>query len=161
MASLDEVLQSHAPLLARIAASYEAEPARRQDLLQDISVALWRALPAWRGQSALRTYVARIAHNTAVDHVSRMAGRVEAALDEDAPDPAADPLHTADAQQRRARLLQAIRHLPLGQRQVLVLSLEGFSQAESAQALGIEENTVAQRLSRARRQLRDELGVRA
>lgn len=67
-------------------------------------------------------------------------------------------MHHAEAQQRRAGLVAAVRRLPLGQRQVVVLALEGFALKEIGQALGLEENTVAQRLSRARRQLNDWLG---
>lgn len=156
----DGVLREHGPMLGRIAGSYQSEPGRREDLLQEISLALWRALPAWRGEASLRTFVARIAHNRAIDYLVRHR-RVEDELDESHPDPGDDPLRHAEAQQRRRNLLEAVRQLPLGQRQVVVLALEGFSLREIGDSLGLEENTVAQRLSRARRQLRDGLGESA
>lgn len=155
------VLREHAAMLGRISASYERDPARREDLLQEISLALWRALPRWRGEASLRTFIARIAHHRAVDHVVRHKGGDGSELDEYLPDPHADPMRHAEAGQRRDNLLVAVQALPLGQRQAVVLALEGFSQAEIGQALGLEENTVAQRLSRARRQLRDTLGATA
>src|SRR3546814_19424760 len=68
---IDDVLRQHGPMLSRIAASYEFESARREDLLQEISLALWRALPRWRGEASLRTFAARIAHNRAVDPLAR------------------------------------------------------------------------------------------
>lgn len=157
MPTLDAVLADHAAMLARIAASVEADPARRQDLLQDISLSLWRALPAWRGEASLRSFVARIAQNRAVDHVARHAGRATAPLDDVHVDETADPLRQAELDQRRRQLLLAVHALPLGMRQAVVLALEGLSQREIADALGIEENTVAQRLSRARRTLRTQL----
>lgn len=152
------VLREHGPMLARIAASYESEPARRDDLLQEISLAAWRALSAWRGESSLRTFLARVAHNRAIDHLARERRALGEDLDDGLPDPGAGPLHHAEAAQRRQDLVAAVRRLPLGQRQVVVLALEGFSQREIGDALGVEENTVAQRLSRARRQLQDWLG---
>ncbi len=155
---IEEVLRQHGPMLSRIAASYEFEPARREDLLQDISLALWRALPRWRGEASLRTFAARVAHNRAVDHVGKHCRLNESELDERHPDPAANPQHHAEAQQRRDDLLAAVRRLALGQRQVVVLALEGFSHREIGQSLGLEENTVAQRLGRARRQLHEWLG---
>ncbi|RDZ27365.1 RNA polymerase sigma factor [Lysobacter silvisoli] len=157
---LDSVLREHGPMLDRIAGSYQSEPGRREDLLQEISLALWRALPGWRGEASLRTFIARVAHNRAIDYLARHR-RVEDSLDETHPDPGDDPLRHAEAQQRRRNLLDAVRQLPLGQRQVVVLALEGFSLRETGAALGLEENTVAQRLSRARRQLRDSLGASA
>lgn len=156
---IETVLREHGPMLARIAASYERDAARREDLLQEISLALWRALGSWRGDASLRTFAARVAHNRAIDHLSRHRRLGEDELDEQHPDPIADPASHAEVDQRRNALLKAVRRLPLGQRQIVVLALEGFSQREIGQALALEENTVAQRLSRARRQLRNEMGV--
>ncbi|MGY1425902.1 RNA polymerase sigma factor [Lysobacter sp. A289] len=155
---IDEVLRQHGPMLSRIAASYEFEPARREDLLQEISLALWRALPRWRGEASLRTFAARVAHNRAVDHLGKYCRLNENEIDEHHPDPAANPQQHTEVQQRRDALLAAVRRLALGQRQVVVLALEGFSQREIGQSLGLEENTVAQRLSRARKQLAEWLG---
>lgn len=155
MPTIDDVLAAHGSLLARIAASVEADPVRRQDLLQEIALALWRALPTFRGDASLRTFVARVAQNRAVDHVARHAGHMGLALDEAFVDERIDPARSAESAQRRDRLLAAVRRLPVGQRQAVVLALEGFSQREVAEALGVEENTIAQRLGRARRQLRD------
>lgn len=158
---IETILRQHGPLLSRIAASYERDAMRREDLLQEISLALWRAIGGWRGDASLRTFVARVAHNRAVDHIARHSRLGETELDDQHPDPALDPLRNAEVQQRRAGLLDAVQALPLRHRQVVVLALEGFSQREIAQSLGLEENTVAQRLSRARRQLREQMGEAA
>lgn len=155
---IEDLLREHGAMLTRIAASYEADPVRRQDLLQEISVALWKALPRWRGEASLRTFAARIAHNRAIDHLTRQRRVGEDEIDEQHPDPMADPARHTEVQQRRNDLLMAVQRLPLGQRQVVVLALEGFSQKEIGEALSLEENTVAQRSSRARRQLREWLG---
>lgn len=158
---IEDVLREHGPLLARIAGSYEAEPARRDDLLQEISLAVWKALPAWRGDASLRTFAARVAHNRALDHLSRENRARGEELRDEHPDPGASPQRHAEAHQQRQDLVAAVRRLPLGQRQVVVLALEGFSQREIAGSLGLEENTVTQRLSRARRQLAQWLGAGA
>lgn len=142
-------------MLGRIAASYEFEPGRRQDLVQEITLAIWKALPRWRGDASLRTFVARVAHNRAIDHLAQHQRLGEDELPEQQVDASADPVATTEASQRRSSLVKAVQRLPVGQRQVVVLALEGFSQNEIGQALALEENTVAQRLSRARKQLRD------
>jgi RNA polymerase sigma-70 factor (ECF subfamily) len=61
-------------------------------------------------------------------------------------------------QDEHERLAGAIRLLPDGQRAAVMLLLEGLSQREIGEVLGVEENAVAARLSRARRQLRLLLG---
>lgn len=157
--NIAEVLQAHWPMLARMAGSYAREPARRDDLLQEISIALWQALPRWRGEEGtLRAFIARVAHNRAMDALAGEQRHRGSHLDEQLPDPDADPLQQAARAQQHDGLLQAVRQLPLGLRQVVLLALEGFSQREIGQALALEENTVAQRLSRARRQLRERMG---
>src|SRR5262245_14438421 len=57
--------------MARLAAAYELDRSLRQDLLQDMHVALWRSLATFRNQCSLRTWVYRVAHNTAADFVRR------------------------------------------------------------------------------------------
>lgn len=154
-ASIESVIREHGDMLGRIAASYEPESGRCQDLLQEISLAIWSALPRWRGEASLRTFVARVAHNRAIDHLGRRLRLGEDELGDYHADPVADPVARTEAEQRRTRLVKAVQRLPLGQRQVVVLALEGFTQNEIGQALALEENTVAQRLGRARKQLRD------
>ncbi len=65
------IMREHDPMIRRIASSHEARPHLAQELVQDIHFAIWRALPAYRGDAGLRTFVARIATNRAVTHVTR------------------------------------------------------------------------------------------
>jgi RNA polymerase sigma-70 factor (ECF subfamily) len=72
-------------------------------------------------------------------------------------DPAKTPEAEATASQERALLVAAVHSLPHAMRQILTLSLEGLSGAEVADVLGISENNVHVRLSRARRALQEAL----
>lgn len=158
-----EVLREHASLLARIATSYERDPALREDLTQEIAISVWTALSGWRREAPLHCFVARIAHRRGVDHVARQVRqhRGREPLHESVADTAPSPADALDQAQSSQRLLEAIHALPLSARQVMVLALEGFSQREIGQALGIAENTVAQRISRARKQMRQQLETNA
>ena len=157
-AGFAELLREHAGLLSRIARSYEASPSLCDDLLQNISMAIWRALPAWRGEASLKTFVARIAHNCAASHVIGHTRRpASEPLTEDIADLGHGPDARADAEQRSARLQDAVRALPLSLRQAVTLALEGFSQQEIADTLGISANNVAVRMNRARSALKARL----
>lgn len=141
-------------MLGRIAASYEARPDAREDLLQDIALALWKALPKWRGEASVRSFVARIAHNRCVNHiVAQKRHRHDTILEDTVVDHRAGPHEDAVSHQRYERLQKALRRLPLGQRQAVSLMLEGFSHVEIAAALNIGVNAVDARVSRARRAL--------
>lgn len=153
------LLHEHAGLLSRIAASYEADPGLRDDLLQDIALALWKALPAWRGDASLKTFVARVAHNRGASHVVHSTRRPRTReVDENLVDPSHGPESHLQLQQKHLRLQDAVRALPLNHRQTVTLALEGFSQQETADALGISANNVAVRLNRARKALKTALG---
>lgn len=155
------LLQEHDRSLRRLAASYERDPARQEDLVQDIWFAVWRALPRFRDECSERTFVFRIAHNRAVSHVDHWQRRRTDLLDDDAPieAPDPDPEHSLSQQQRHERLRAAVQALPLSMRQVVVLTLEGLSHAEVAEILGITDNNVAVRLTRARAELARRLGT--
>lgn len=156
------LLQEHDRALRRLAASYERDPSKQQDLVQDIWLAVWQALPRFRGDCSERTFVFRIAHNRAVSHVDHWQRRRTDSLDEYAPlaAPEPDPEHALSTQQRHERLRTAVQALPVGLRQIVVLSLEGLSHAEVAEIVGITENNVAVRLTRARAALARLMGAR-
>jgi len=160
----DRLLAANGPALARLAASYTNTPSDRDDLLQEIALALWQALPAFRGESSARTFLFRIAHNRAIAYLARSQARSRArfpAADvDDVHDPAPDPESGLAREQTAARLRQAIHRLPLVYRQAIVLALEDMGFAEIAAVLGISESNVGARLTRARQLLRESLEKR-
>jgi RNA polymerase sigma-70 factor (ECF subfamily) len=127
--------------------------------VQDVYLAIWRALPSFRGDSSLRTFVARIATNRAVTHVAR-ALKLPPSLElsEDIPAPGDNPEGQVIAIDRAARLTSAVRSLPLAYRQTATLTLEGLTTKEIADVLGITTNAVAIRMSRAKDLLRVLIG---
>ena len=156
----EEIVRDHHAMIRRIVASHEASSAVIEDLVQDVYMAIWRALPAFRGESSMRTFVARIATNRAITHVAR-ASRFPTAVELSEHWPAApgdDPERHAIAADRRARLVSAIAALPLTYRQVALLALEGLAPREIADVLGISVNAVAIRLTRAKERLRAQMG---
>lgn len=148
-------------MIARIAAANEARPHLAEELVQEIYFAIWRALPSFRGQSSLRTFIARIASNRASTHVARALAVPHAAeLGEEFADPAGGPEAAAVAGDFEDRLMTVVRDLPLLSRQIVTLTLEGFGPGEIAALLGISANAVSIRLLRCKDELRKRLGER-
>lgn len=157
--AFDDVLNQHGAAIARVASAFERNPARRDELVQEILLAVWQALPRFRAEAALKTFVLRIAHNRAVEHVLQQQRELaREPLDDTLPDGQANPERRASLQQRSERLLDAVRTLPLVQRELVTLALEGLSHEEIASVLGISVGNVAVRLSRARKLLMTQLG---
>lgn len=154
---IEQIFAEHGPMITRIAATYEADPHHAADIVQEILVALWKALPHFRGEASLRTFVARIAHNRCVSHVVRQskgAGTTELSADLPAAD--AGPESSAIQEERQQALLARIRRLPLAYRAPVTLTLEGFRPAEIAELLGVSVNAVGIRLTRAKALLADQ-----
>lgn len=157
--SFDQISREYGPMIKRIACSYEADVSLAEELVQEIHVALWRALPTFRGAASMRTFVARIATNRALTHVARqMRSPTIVEVNADIPTNDANPEAQALALSKRSQLLMAVRSLPLAYRQVVTLTLEELSTTETATTLGITTNAVAIRLSRAKKLLRERLG---
>ena len=151
----ERVVADFGPLISRIAMTYEADPGLREDLVQQILLAVWQALPSFRADSSLKTFIARIAQNRAISFVAREVRRPQTAempetIEADAPSPEETAIHANE----REALVAATQQLPLPQRQVIVMLLEGFTYAEIAETLEIAPNALALRLSRAKSALK-------
>jgi RNA polymerase sigma-70 factor (ECF subfamily) len=156
MNRFEDIARQHAPLIRRIARSYESNAARAEELVQEIHVALWQALPRFRGEASLRTLVARIAHNRAISHVAREAREPRSvSLDETlhAADPT--PEQQVTRQDLKTKLEAAVQRLPVSLKVAATLALEGFTPEEVAEVLGIGVSAASVRLHRAKEQLKD------
>lgn len=160
---LAALLREHGGLIVRIARSHESDRGRAEELVQDIHVAIWQALPKFRGEANVRTFIARIAQNRAITHVTREARRPRSAPLEDIvdvlPSDAATPEDAAAETQARRRLQRAVGELPLALRLAVTLALEGFSPDEVATVLGISTSAASVRLHRAKAALMEAMKV--
>jgi RNA polymerase sigma factor (sigma-70 family) len=145
-------LAPHLGALRRVARGF-AEPADQHDLMQELMLAVWRARPRFRAESADTTFVYRVAHNTALTWKrgeNRRRRRREAIEAEMALRLTAE--HTPEPS-LLDRLYDAIRTLPPLDRSLILLSLDGQPYAEIARLHGLSETNVGARLSRVRGRL--------
>ena len=157
-----KVLDLHGAAILRLAGTYTNTRSDKEDLFQDIALAIWRALPHFRGDSSERTFVFRIAHNRAITFAARHRPQGASQDSEhvlEMPDPRSNPEKGLAREQQETRLFEAIHRLPVDYRQVITLTLEEMSYSEIGEIVGIGESNVGARLSRARQMLRDLLEV--
>ena len=143
--------------LARLASVYEANAEQRRDLLQEIHVALWRSFAGFKGQCSLRTWVYRVAHNTAATHVLR--GKRQWALQrvsldelETMPCPRDDEqlVDEAAVLERLRKLIQRLKPID---RDVILLYLEDVGAGEIGEIVGLSPDYVAQKVHRIKKLL--------
>lgn len=155
----DQVVADNLAMIRRIAAGHELNPSAREDLIQDILYAVWRALPKFRGEGDLRGFIARVATNRAITHVDRAVNRpASAELKAHLPAGDLNPEERTIASDRTARLMTAIHVLPISLKEPALLALEGLTPSEIAHVLGITPNAVAIRMTRAKAELRKLIG---
>ena len=170
MEPIEQIADEYGSAILRIAASYEADRSLREDLFQEMLLAVYRALPSLQDPERIRAYVFRIAHNRGVSHVVKQARRRKrelAVVDFDVhshgslnnqveitDERCAGPEQRLDATDRSRRLFSAIRQLKLPYRQIMTLVLEDLSYEEIADALGISVSNVGVRINRAKARLK-------
>lgn len=140
----------------RVALSVVRDPSLAEDVAQDTLVKAWLALPTFRGEASLKSWVLRIAHNTAV---SSIRARRSVAMDPfTMPEEATPADRSVEQRVERRRAMDdfavALGHLDELSRSVVVLrEVEGLSYDEIADVLDVPLSTVKTRLMRARRRL--------
>jgi RNA polymerase sigma-70 factor (ECF subfamily) len=139
------------------------------DVGQEAFVKAFRALPAFKGDSAFYTWLFRITMNVALDRKRQRATRAKSLGAEDVPpeewertaastDP--DPEDMATGAERRERIRKGLDSLSEHHRTIIILSdIEGLQYREIAEVLGIPMGTVMSRLHHARKRLREVLGA--
>jgi RNA polymerase sigma-70 factor (ECF subfamily) len=141
-----EAAAAHGRALERLVQAYEGQPDRQGDLLQDIHLALWQSFAAFEGRCSMRTWVYRVAHNTAATHVlkeRRRNGAEWLSLEEIETLPHPDHADgTADRQLALKRLLELIRLLKPVDRQVMLLHLEGLDAESIGEVVGLSAGNI-------------------
>ncbi|HQW60551.1 MAG TPA: sigma-70 family RNA polymerase sigma factor [Thermomonas sp.] len=135
--------------------------ARAEDLTQEAFVRAWQALPSFRFESAVSTWLHRLAVNTALMELRARRSRPQADDDEDALDGLSTP-DTAGRAVLGRDLERAVATLPPRARAVLVLhDVEGWKHEEIARELGMAVGSSKAQLHRARGLLRTRVGEAA
>ncbi len=145
-------LRDHAGLLHRVANAF-ATGADRDDLMQELLLALWRALPAFAGASKPSTFIHRVAHNAALTW-RRGAVTYHRQLERFAAEPPPAPAPPRPGEDEAlAAIYTAIRRLPPVDRSLLLLHLDGLGYAAIAEIHGLSETHVGVKLTRLRHRL--------
>ncbi len=171
--AFETIVRRHNRLLFRTARGVVPDDAEAQDVVQETYLRAFTNLQAYRGDSALGTWLARIAINIALSS-QRKKGRfvqfedlvptVGAADPEEAMPQSPDiegPDASAERQEVRVMLQASIEELPAIYRSVFILrAVEDLSVEETAICLGVSDDVVKTRFLRARAMLREKLGQR-
>lgn len=161
-AAFAALVRTHQDEVYTLARRLVGDPHLASDVAQEALIRAWRALPKFRGEARLSTWLYRITVNTSWTHKERANRHATSSIDEHydiaAPEGADHPVVAGEILELRGRLRAALDRLPEGQRQVVVMKdIHGWSHAEIAEATGISVTAAKVRLHRARARLAKDL----
>ncbi len=155
LGAFEELVERHRDVVTRVVGRI-ASADDAEDVSQDAFLRAFHRLERFRGDAPFRSWLLRIAHNAALDHLRRRRPErldetmLEGAVDESVQRP---PAETLERRERIDRLERKLRGLSGPHRAVLVLrDVEGLSYDEIATLIDAPVGTVKGRLHRARRE---------
>jgi RNA polymerase sigma-70 factor, ECF subfamily len=161
--AFERLVERHRDVVFRVIARLLDDDAEAEDLTQDTFLRAFHRLERYRGDAPFRSWLLRIAHNTAVTYVTQ-SGRVAAHPMDVAGEEAAgaveagSPAEQLERRERRQRLDKKLKGLGRAHRTVLVLrDIEGLSYEEIARITDSPVGSVKGRLHRARSEFIDVL----
>ena len=157
-AAFRRLFDRHRDRVYRLAFRFTGSPDDADDATQEIFVRVFERIESFRGESPFSTWLYKVAVRHCLNR--RRSARDEPGLDATEAEPAGreDPLDACLRREREGRALGAVAGLPEGLKAVfLLVSLEGLSYTEAAEALDLSVEAVRMRMSRARRELKQQL----
>ncbi|WP_210635455.1 RNA polymerase sigma factor SigM [Streptomyces sp. GESEQ-13] len=154
-----EIVRRHRDRLWAVALRTLGDREEAADAVQDALVSAYRAAHAFRGQSAVTTWLHRITVNACLDRARKAASRKTAPVDDtERLEQLLEPHESASAPAERndlhRQLIEAMGTLPPDQRAALVLvDMQGYPVAEAARILDVPTGTVKSRCARGRARL--------
>ncbi|MCI0538927.1 MAG: sigma-70 family RNA polymerase sigma factor [Verrucomicrobiales bacterium] len=153
-----EIVARHQAMVCGIAFGILGDFAASEDAAQDAFLTAWRKFNELREPERLRAWLGQIARNAALGHLRRKRGDAPLDTVRDLADESLAPDEVVANEEEAALVREALAKLPETYRLPLVLYYrEGQSVRAVAEALGISEDAVKQRLARGREMLRDRM----
>jgi RNA polymerase sigma-70 factor (ECF subfamily) len=153
-----EIVRRHDRKLRGLAHRLLLDDGAVDDVMQEAYLRAFRALPRFRAEASLGTWLYRITSNACMDHLRSRQRRAERQAPADGPEPVWPGEDPAEVASTNGAVFHALRKLNPDQRAVaLLVDGDGLNYAEAAVVLHLAPGTVASRLSRARASLRRSL----
>jgi RNA polymerase sigma-70 factor, ECF subfamily len=132
----------------RLCMGYVNDEELAKDLCQETFIKVWKNLSSFRGDSAITTWIFRIATNTCLRQIERNKIRISNKLNEDL---AEEKLPDKESQIKL--LYRFISELPEVDRIIISLELDNINQSEIAQIVGLSPGNIRVRIHRIKDQL--------
>lgn len=166
-AAFRELVHTHQRLVSHVVFRIVRDPRDREEVCQDVFIRVYQKLDQFAHESALGTWIARIAYRLSLNHLERRriplyddlrADETGGTSVDQLPGTRASPLDEVEGTELRAFVRARVDELPVQYRTVVTLyHLEEMAVGEIAAVMDLPEGTVKSHLFRARRMLKEKL----
>jgi RNA polymerase sigma factor (sigma-70 family) len=147
-----DLLNNHRGLIYKVCSLYCRDKDDREDLFQEIVLQIWKSFKSFRGESAISTWMYRIALNTAITHLrkeKRSVNDTTSLQGIEIPD-----LNESDEKEAQlTQLFTAIEKLDKLEKSIVLLYLDGKSYDEISEITGLSKSHVGVKLNRIKTKL--------
>jgi len=152
-----DMLQTYKGIVYKIAKSYTYNTADHQDLIQEITLQLWKSYGQYNAQFRLTTWIYKISLNVAISFYRKITirSKYNAPLEEDVIDPSFDA--SANKQDEIDHLMKLIHQLDKINRAIIILYLDGVSHTDIAHILDISTSNVGTKIQRIKSSLEQQM----
>ncbi len=156
------ILSENSERIQRICKYYNPNPEDRKDMYQEILVNIWKSLDSFRGDSAISTWIYRIAVNTSLTFTGKVFKEMKLLVNADTQNlnTILDENLFAEKQQKEQQLNQLqieLNTLPVMDKTIISLVLEGLTMKEIADIIGITEPNAKVKVHRIKQGLKERL----
>jgi RNA polymerase sigma-70 factor (ECF subfamily) len=167
-AAYDELVRTYNASIFHVAFRMLGDTAEASDVVQEIFIKVFRNIGGFKGESALKTWIFRIAFSEILNRLRWWKSRHRSStvsLDVEpngqehyVADSGPTPEEILESKEREFAIQQALGKLSSDHRSIIILrDIEGFSYSEIAEVLGVSIGTVKSRLARGREDLKRSL----
>lgn len=157
-----QIIGENSELIMRICRYYHLNAEDRKDMYQEVLINIWNSMERFRGDSALSTWVYRVAVNTSLNYIRKDFSHIRLMVDANHPglnsivdeDTLRQKLHEEES---FSHLKKELNLLPVIDKILISLVMEGLSMKEMAEIIGITEPNVRVKIHRIKNKLRNKL----
>jgi len=147
-----DILNNHRGLIYKVCNLYCRDKDDREDLFQEIVLQIWKSFKSFRGESAMSTWMYRIALNTAITHLRKEKRAVNDSVSLQGIE-VPDMNDSDEKEEQFTQLFAAIERLDKIEKSVVLLYLEGKSYDEISEITGLSKSNVGVKLNRIKTKL--------
>lgn len=149
--TFDHWIKDYRALLFKVVRAYTLNNEDANDLFQDIAIQVWKSIPNYRRESAVSTWLYRIALNTAIrwsaNERKRITGKQEVEMSSLVID------NQAEADPKLEWLYGQITKMNEIDKSLTLLLLDGYSYRDMAEMMGISESNIGVKIHRIKKSL--------